>query len=88
MHMCWCSVEASEHRLLQVSAELNLARVPMLDGAAQCVAAGVLSSIHIQNAKSSAAVQNAEAATQHEAWPLLVDPQTGASDLVFCGNPQ
>ena len=65
--------------LLQVSAELNLAKVPMLDGAAECVAAGVLSSIHIQNAKASSAVQNAEAATAHTAWPLLVDPQTGDS---------
>lgn len=62
---------------VQVSAELQLQSIPMLAGAAECVAAGVLSSIHIQNAKVSAAVQNAEAATQHEAWPLLVDPQTG-----------
>ena len=86
MHKCCCAIVALEHLLLQVSAELNLARVPMLDGAAQCVAAGVLSSIHIQNAKSSAAVQNAEAATQHEAWPLLVDPQTGASNPILCTN--
>ena len=56
----------------------------MLDGAAECVAAGVLSSIHSQNAKASAAVQNAEHAIQHESWPLLVDPQTGQGSCCSC----
>lgn len=61
----------------QVSAELTVSSIPMLDGAAECIAAGVLSSIHSQNAKASAAVENAEQAIQRESWPLLVDPQTG-----------
>lgn len=62
---------------MQVSTEINVSAVPMLDGAAECVAAGVLSSIHSQNAKASAAVSNAEEAIHLDAWPLLVDPQTG-----------
>ena len=62
----------------QVTAELDVSSIPMLDGASECVAAGVLSSIHSQNAKASAAVENPEQAIQHHAWPLLVDPQTGS----------
>lgn len=62
---------------MQVSAELDVSSIPMLPGAAECAAAGVLSSLHSQNAKASAAVENPEQAIQHESWPLLVDPQTG-----------
>ena len=69
---------------MQVSAEIKLADIRMMEGAADCVAAGVLSSIHIQNAKASAAVVNAEEATQHQAWPLLVDPQTGTCSVNLC----
>ncbi len=63
--------------VVQVSAEINTANIPMLDGAMECLAAGVMSSMHSQNAKASAAVTNAQQATQHETWPLMVDPQTG-----------
>ncbi len=74
-----------EHQLgVQVSAELDVSSIPMLDGAVDCVAAGVLSSIHSQNAKASAAVTNAEEAIQHESWPLLVDAQTGRAIRVTC----
>ena len=43
----------------------------------ECLAAGVMSSMHSQNAKASAAVTYAQQAIQHETWPLMVDPQTG-----------
>lgn len=61
-----------------MSAELDVSSIPMLPGAAECSAAGMLSSIHSQNAKASAAVEDPEQAIQHESWPLLVDPQTGS----------
>jgi len=63
--------------VVQVSAEINTASIPTLDGAMVCLAAGVMSSMHSQNAKASAAVTNAQQAIQHETWPLMVDPQTG-----------
>ena len=63
--------------VVQVSAEINTASIPTLDGAMLCLAAGVMSSMHSQNAKASAAVTNAQQAIQHETWPLMVDPQTG-----------
>lgn len=64
-----------------MSAELDISSIPILEGAAECVAAGVLSSIHSQNAKASAAVSNAEEAIHHKSWPLMVDPQTGGGLL-------
>ena len=61
-----------------MTAELEVSSIPMLNGASECVSAGVLSSIHSQNAKASAAVEDPEQAIQHQSWPLLVDPQTGS----------
>ncbi|KAA6421181.1 MAG: water dikinase [Trebouxia sp. A1-2] len=64
-----------------VSAAIDTANIPMLDGAMECLAAGVMSSMHSQNAKASAEVTNAQQAIQHETWPLMVDPQTGGGLL-------
>ena len=64
--------------ITQVTAELDVSSIPTLNGASECVSAGVLSSIHSQNAKASAAVEDPEQAIQHQSWPLLVDPQTGS----------
>lgn len=60
-----------------VCAELDLAAVPLLPGAAECLAAGALSSLHLENSSVASAVSNAAEAAAHELWPLLVDPQTG-----------
>ena len=60
-----------------VCAELDLAAVPLLPGAAECLAAGALSSLHVENSSVASAVSNATEAAAHELWPLLVDPQTG-----------
>eukprot|EP00891_Asterochloris_glomerata_P005153 jgi/Astpho2/5153/Aster-06363 len=65
----------------QVTAQLNVAAIPVLEGAAECIQAGALSSIHGQNAQASAAVQNSSEAVHNAKWPLLVDPQTGGGLL-------
>ena len=62
---------------MQVTARLDVAAIPILEGAAECIQAGALSSIHGQNAQASAAVQNSSEAVHDANWPLLVDPQTG-----------
>ena len=49
----------------------------------ECLAAGVMSSMHSQNAKASAAVTSAQQAIQHETWPLMVDPQTGTITTIL-----
>jgi len=62
-------------------AELDLAAVPLLDGAAETVAAGILSSLQPQNLRLRRAVRNQEAVANHPLYPLLYDPQTAGGLL-------
>ena len=61
----------------QVHAFLDMGALPVLSGAAECAAAGILSSLHPQNVQAQQEVANAVEASQHPLWPLLFDPQTG-----------
>jgi selenide,water dikinase len=67
---------------VQVKLELSLPDVPALPGAEECIAAGLLSSLHPTNAKAAAAVidnyQQLQAQALH---PLLFDPQTAGGLL-------
>ena len=72
-----CCRQSDNGDALQVTAQLDVAAIPVLEGAAECIQAGALSSIHGQNAQASAAVQNSSEAVHNADWPLLVDPQTG-----------
>lgn len=72
-----CCRRSDSGHAMQVTAQLNVAAIPVLEGAAECIQAGALSSIHGQNAQASAAVQNSSEAVHNAKWPLLVDPQTG-----------
>lgn len=58
--------------------EVHAAKVPLLPGAAECVAAGCLSSLHEENSSNvKKIVFDAEkVASDLAVWPLLVDPQT------------
>ena len=69
---------------MQVTAQLDVAAIPILEGAAECIQAGALSSIHEQNAQASAAVQNSSEAVHNATWPMLVDPQTGEGLGLVC----
>jgi selenide,water dikinase len=64
-----------------VDAVVSLAAVPMLDGAAETVAAGILSSLQPQNLRLRRAVRDLEAAARHPLFPLLFDPQTAGGLL-------
>ncbi|MBI5789930.1 MAG: selenide, water dikinase SelD [Rhodocyclales bacterium] len=64
-----------------VDAELDLAALPLLDGAAECVAAGVLSSLQPANLRLRRALKNQEEALGHPNYPLLFDPQTAGGLL-------
>jgi selenide,water dikinase len=70
----------------QVKLELSLPDVPALPGAAECISAGLLSSLHPTNAKAAAAVidnyQQLQAQALH---PLLFDPQTAGGLLAGVG---
>ena len=68
-------------RASQVDVRLELAAVPMLDGAEQTVAAGIFSSLQPQNVRLRRAVRDPEALTTHARYPLLFDPQTAGGLL-------
>ncbi len=58
-----------------------MSAVPLMEGALECSAAGVASSIYPDNARAASQVENMEEGTSHPAWPLLFDPQTGVKPL-------
>lgn len=60
----------------QVDASLYMDALPLLDGAIDTVAAGILSSLQPQNLRLRRAIKNIELSTKHPAFPLLFDPQT------------
>jgi selenide,water dikinase len=71
-----------------VDAELDLAALPLLAGAAECVAAGVLSSLQPANLRLRRALANQEAAAGHPNYPLLFDPQTAGGLLASVSADQ
>mmetsp|Transcript_11611 Transcript_11611/g.13993 ORF Transcript_11611/g.13993 Transcript_11611/m.13993 type:complete len:267 (-) Transcript_11611:86-886(-) len=63
------------------SANLDLDRVPLLDGAVECTKNGVFSSLQPQNLRLRRAVQQGSR-EGHDAFPLIFDPQTSGGLLV------
>ena len=64
-----------------VAARLRLAAVPLLDGARETIAQGLLSSLHPQNVRLRRAVANVEEAGGASCYPVLYDPQTAGGLL-------
>jgi len=64
-----------------VDVELELESVPLLDGAAETVRRGILSSLQPQNVRLRRALRNLESAAAHPLYPLLFDPQTSGGLL-------
>lgn len=64
-----------------VDAELDLAALPLLEGAQECVAAGIVSSLQSANVRLRRAVRNQEAMVSHPRYPLIFDPQTAGGLL-------
>jgi selenide,water dikinase len=64
-----------------VDAFLDLEAIPLLDGAAETVAAGILSSLQPQNLRLRRAVRELERVAAHPHFPLLFDPQTAGGLL-------
>jgi len=60
----------------QVDATLYMDALPLLDGALNTVAAGILSSLQPQNLRLRRGIRDIESASKHPAFPLLFDPQT------------
>jgi selenide, water dikinase len=68
-------------RASDVDVTLDAGAVPLIEGAAEVVRAGIFSSLQPQNLRLRRAVREADKATKHAAWPLLFDPQTAGGLL-------
>jgi len=64
-----------------VDAELNLAALPVLEGAEETSAAGILSSLQPANVRLRRALRNQQQALGHPRYPLIFDPQTAGGLL-------
>jgi len=64
-----------------VDAELNLASLPVLEGAEETSAAGILSSLQPANVRLRRALRNQQEALGHPRYPLIFDPQTAGGLL-------
>jgi len=68
-------------RASRAAAAVDMARLPVLPGALETTAAGILSSLHGQNAQAIHLIANAPDFAAHEKLPLLFDPQTSGGLL-------
>ncbi|MBB3190554.1 selenide, water dikinase SelD [Halomonas cerina] len=64
-----------------VDAELDLAALPVLDGAEETIAAGILSSLQPANVRLRRAICDQATWIDHPRYPLLFDPQTAGGLL-------
>jgi selenide, water dikinase len=62
-------------------ATLDIAAIPVFDGARETVAAGFLSSLYPQNVQLGHTIRNLDAVSKHRDFPLLFDPQTSGGLL-------
>jgi len=68
-------------RASQVSVELDLNALPVLEGAKATVQQGIFSSLYAQNLQASRWIKNLNAVSKHPLYPLLFDPQTSGGLL-------
>jgi selenide,water dikinase len=68
-------------RASEVDVELDLTRLPVLNGAMETVATGIFSSLQPQNVRLRRAIRNIEAVGAAPLYPLLFDPQTAGGLL-------
>jgi selenide,water dikinase len=64
-----------------VAVELDLAAIPVLEGAQEMVQQGITSSLHPQNLRSSAYLSTLSTVSDRSTYPLLFDPQTAGGLL-------
>lgn len=64
-----------------VDACIDLAALPLLDGAADCVARGITSSLQPANVRLRRALRNQADFVDHPRYPLIFDPQTAGGML-------
>lgn len=69
-------------RASQVSVELDLNALPVIEGAKETTGQGIVSSLYAQNVQASQWIPNRNEVSHHPLYPLLFDPQTSGGLLV------
>ncbi|MBT7510191.1 MAG: bifunctional NADH dehydrogenase FAD-containing subunit/selenide, water dikinase SelD, partial [Rhodospirillaceae bacterium] len=64
-----------------VDVAINLDALPVMDGALDTIALGILSSLQPANVRLRRAIRNMEDATKSPLYPLMFDPQTSGGLL-------
>jgi selenide,water dikinase len=64
-----------------VDVELHMSALPLLEGAVECVRAGMVSSLQAANVRLRRALRNADEFINDTRYPLLFDPQTSGGLL-------
>ena len=64
-----------------LGATLNLAMLPILEGAKECIEMGITSSLQPQNQSSSRRLDTINSVRENTLFPLLFDPQTAGGLL-------
>ncbi len=68
-------------RASDTAAEINMDSLPILSGAVQTSAQGILSSLQPENLRLRRGIVNIDEARQHRFYPMLFDPQTAGGLL-------
>ncbi|MCS5562734.1 MAG: selenide, water dikinase SelD [Oleiphilaceae bacterium] len=71
-----------------VDAELNLSAIPVLPGAEETAAAGILSSLQPANIRLRRGIRDQEKWIKHPRYPLIFDPQTAGGLLASVAADQ
>ena len=71
-----------------VDAQISLSSLPLLGGALECVAQGIVSSLQASNVRLRRALRNQEDYLGHARYPLLFDPQTAGGLLASVPSQQ
>jgi len=64
-----------------VDVEIDMAALPIMDGALDTIRLGILSSLQPANVRLRRAIRNLDAVREHERYPLMFDPQTSGGLL-------
>ncbi|NIR29617.1 MAG: selenide, water dikinase SelD [Gammaproteobacteria bacterium] len=71
----------------EVDTDIELATLPLLDGALETVRMGIFSSLQPQNVRLRRAVRDIEEVSKDERYPLVFDPQTAGGLLASVPEP-
>ena len=64
-----------------VGVDLELEKIPILPGARETIAQGILSTLHPENVKSSHYIVNRDSLFSYPYYPIIFDPQTSGGLL-------